>query len=465
MVKQHLYAVLGLTVSALVMIVQPQLSHAGADNEVTDAPPGGPFVGVWTSGPSAADAAALDDLSVGWARLSVSWSSVQPNAGTFDWTALDQSMALARGNGQRRVLALVRDNPAWAAAIPCTLTSDAERQNLASFMSALATRYPGVVWQFYNEEDNTSPAADAQYGLGGCFGTLADDGTPTLDGPLRYARMLEAVSPVIRAVDPTAQLAAGGVASANFIEFGGGFDRQFLPGVMAHLKEDNSLASVDYVAVHYYSSQTILYFPSGPDLIGRINQLRQDIVGAGLTTAELKPFISDELSYTDMPGISTSDATDPFNLAQAAYVPKLLARSAAADVRMAFWFWMQDTSAGLGSDVPYGLKATTGAVKPSYQAMKYFTSQISRLDQLRRTLDLSAVGAGAEGYEFAVPTGGSLRVVWANQVGGSAGPYAFVPDCTIAEVRDALGDPAVFSAEANSVSIGAEPRYVLCAGA
>ena len=97
-----------------------------------------------------ADAASLDDLGVGWARLTVDWSSVQPTADSFFWTDLDQAMALARGGGQRRVLALVRENPTWAAAIRCMLTSDAERQNLAGFMSALATRYPGVVWQLYN---------------------------------------------------------------------------------------------------------------------------------------------------------------------------------------------------------------------------------------------------------------------------------------------------------------------------
>ena len=131
---------------------------------------------------------------------------------------IGEAMALARGGGQRRVLALVRENPTWAAAIRCMLTSDAERQNLAGFMSALATRYPGVVWQLYNEEDNTSPAADAQTGLGGCFGTVDAQGTPTVDGPVHYARTLEAVSTAVRAVDPSAELATGGVTSGQLRE-------------------------------------------------------------------------------------------------------------------------------------------------------------------------------------------------------------------------------------------------------
>jgi hypothetical protein len=257
-------------------------------------------------------------------------------------------------------------------------------------------------------------------------------------------------------------VATGGVASANYIEYGGAFDRLFLPGVLAQLKQDNSLASLDYVTVHYYSSQTILYFPSGVDLLGRLAQLRQDMLAAGLVAGELKPVISDELSYTDTVGTSTSDATDVFNLAQAAYVPKLFARSAAADVRIALWFWMQDVGGGLGSDNAYGLKDGTGKPKPAYRSLRFFTSQISRLDQLRRTLDLTAIGASVEGYEFTSATGAPLQLVWSNPVGTAAPAYEYSPACQITDVRDMLGDPASFTAETNSLAIGADPRYILC---
>ena len=283
-----------------------------------------------------------------------------------------------------------------------------------------------------------------------------------MDGPVHYARTLEAVSTAVRAVDPSAELATGGVTSGNFTEYGGAFDRHFLPRVLAQLKQDNRLASVDYVTVHYYSSQFALYMNAGVDLIGRVSQLRQDMLAAGLTAAELKPVISDELSFTDLVGVSTSDSNDTFNLAQAAYVPKLFARSAAADVRIAFWFWMQDAAGGLGSDNTYGLKDATGTPKPAYRALRYFTSQIARRDQLARTLDLSAVGPGMEGYEFTALSGGSLQLVWANQVGPPAVAHEYFPVCPVVEVRDALGEPSAFNAETNSVMIAAEPRYILC---
>jgi hypothetical protein len=460
-----LSCVLGSTMLVGLMAAHPGVLHAGSEIQPGDALGGASFVGVWTSEPSTVDAASLDELGVGWARLSVQWSTVQPGSGdAFDWTALDQSMALARGSTHRRVLALVRDNPTWAAATRCTVTSDAERQNLSGFMGALATRYKGVVWQLYNEADNTDPAAEAQSGLGGCFGTLGADGTPTLDGRVQYARTIEVASAAIRAVDPTAQLAAGGVASGNFTDQGAGlpFDRMFLPGVLAQLKQDASLSSLDYVAVHYYSSQSVFYTQAGTDLLGRLAQLSQDSLAAGLDATELKPVISDELSYTGSVGTSTSDPKDAFNLAQTAYVPKLFARSAAADVRMAFWFLMQDAGGGLGADNPYGLKDVTGTPKPAYRALLYFTSQIARLDQFVRTLDLSAIAAPMEGYEFTGTDGGLLQLVWTNQIDASAIPQAYVPGCPIAEVRDALGEVAAFNAAANSLLIGPEPRYIRC---
>src|SRR5207302_6977982 len=118
----------------------------------------------------------------------------------------------------------------------------------------LAGRYKGVVWQLYNEMDNTSPAADGQYDLGGCFGTLGPDGTPSAEGRARYALALEVASPALRSVDGSAQLATGGVTSGGFIGTpSGNFDKGFLPAVLAQLKLDGSLPALDYVTVHFYS--------------------------------------------------------------------------------------------------------------------------------------------------------------------------------------------------------------------
>jgi hypothetical protein len=464
----------GALAGALVLLVASAVSGVVHMQAAQPTPPkiaadaalsrgSGPFAGVWTSIPSTQEAAALDDLGVGWARVTVEWSSVEPSPGTFRWTDLDRAMTLAAGDGRRSVLALVRENPAWAASSRCTLTTDAERQQLAAFMGTLATRYRGVVWQLYNEMDNTSEAADTEFDLGGCFGTVGADRVATASGRVSYAAALEAASGTIRAADPTAALAAGGVASGGFTDIpGGNFDRGFLPGVLAQLKEDDSLNSLDYVAVHFYSSQAGTFSAAGTDLLGRVAQLRQDLSTAGLTSGELKPIISDELGYTGSIGTSTSNQADPFNLAQRDYVPKLLARAAAANLRAAFWFWLRDAPSGLGADNAYGLEDLTGAPKPAYLALRYFVGQVSRLDQFVAALDFSGQASTLEGYQFTTTDGRSLQIVWGQPASPSFG-YSYSPSCPIAAVTDAVGAPTPFDGNTNVVVLSTEPRYVFCA--
>jgi Beta-galactosidase len=421
------------------------------------------FVGVWASGPTAAEAAMFDELHVGWARLAVTWSTIEPRQGELSWTALDQQMAMASGGGRRTVLALVRNNPSWAAANQCRLTTDAERQRFATFVGRLANRYKGVVWQFYNEVDNTSVAADAMYDLGGCFGTVDQAGMPTVEGPTNYARTLEAASTAVRTVDPAARLAAGGVASGGFTDLGGAFDRGFLPAVLSQLKVDEALPSIDYITVHYYSSQAGTYATAGTDIVGRVAQLRRDALATGLIPEEVPPVISDELSYTGSVGTSTADAADAFNVAQAAYVPQLLARAAASGLRAALWFLLQDSPSGLGSDNAYGLRDRTGQAKPAYTAMRYFNEHITSATAFVDALDLSATSTALEGYRFTGADGRELQLIWANPAGAAGtSTYVYAPICAIADVRDVLGATVEFSTPSNSLSVGTAPRYVFC---
>lgn len=426
---------------------------------------GGPYVGVWTSGPSGQEAAALDDLGVGWARVFVVWSSVEPSDGVLAWSELDSTMALASGNGRRTVLAQVRDNPAWAASNRCLVNTDLERRRLARFVGDLAARYPGVVWQLYNEMDNTSIVFDTQNGLGGCFGTLGADGRPSAEGRVQYALAVEAAGAAVHAADPHAQLAAGGVASGNFTETNGIFDRAFLPGVLAQLKRDSSLDSLDYVTVHYYSSQAGGYAGTGRDLLGRLNQLRLDVLAAGLSQDELKPVLSDELSYTSgATGTSNADPTDIFNRGQAAYVPKVLSRAVAANVRAVLWFWLRDAPSGLGADNAYGLLDRTGAPKPSYVVLRYFVGVVSRADQFLSTLDLSDQSSTLEGYRFATADGGSVQIVW-NETDPATAPITYSPSCTVVFVTDAAGTPTPFDSTANALMLNSAPSYIFCAAA
>ncbi|HVE65168.1 MAG TPA: hypothetical protein VNC59_01200, partial [Thermoanaerobaculia bacterium] len=51
--------------------------------------------------------------TVGWARVSVYWSEVEPSPGQWDWGTADFIVDRARANGQQ-VLYILSGAPAWA---------------------------------------------------------------------------------------------------------------------------------------------------------------------------------------------------------------------------------------------------------------------------------------------------------------------------------------------------------------
>src|SRR5262249_34630753 len=161
----------------------------------------------------------------------------------------------------------------------CRIGSPSERAALADFMTAMASRYAGVVhyWILYNEPDNTNIAFDAVNGLGGCFGTSIGT-TPTQTGRDDYALMLESAGAAIHAADPQARVVAGSVVSGNYLSSGCPtclFDLVFLKGVMATLRSHGTLGSLDAVSVHYFSSQAGTWgTEANHDLLGRITALR-----------------------------------------------------------------------------------------------------------------------------------------------------------------------------------------------
>ena len=416
----------------------------------------GPYLGVWTSG-DASQTGQLDDLRSSWTRVVVTWASVETSSGVYNWSSVDSQVAAASGGGKRQVLAIVRNNPSWAAASRCRLTTDAERTNLAKFMTALVTRYKDQVkyWQLYNEMDNTSEAFDRQNDLGGCFGT-ASGTTPTSQGREDYARTLETVGAAIHAADSNAKVLTGGLVSGNHLSSSCPtclFDADFARGVMSSLKSHGTLDRVDYLAVHFFSSQSVDYVAYGPDLLGRVARLRQDMRDAGLREDELKPIVVDEGSYTGMIGRSTSDSNDSFNRAQRDYVARALARAASADV-VYLWFWLRDVNgSGLGGDNAYGLMAADGSQKPSYRVFRYFTSLVDRQERLIGRLTLSS--PKFEGYEFNASDGRRFQIIW-NAVDDVAESYT--PGFQIGTVTDSVGNAV--STDGRTVSVGSEPRFI-----
>ena len=173
--------------------------------------------------------ATLAGAGVKVVRTFLTMPDVEPARDSFDagWlAAYDHWVTSVRGIGARPVIDVV-DAAQWASgssdshALPTDPVAFAAfARTYAAFVAALARRYAGRVaaWEIWNEEDAT-----AWWAGGG--------------DPARYAELLKAVYPAVKAADPSATVVLGGLT---------GNDYRFLGGVYDH----GGGRSFDAVGVH-----------------------------------------------------------------------------------------------------------------------------------------------------------------------------------------------------------------------
>jgi len=406
----------------------------------------------------------FNDLNTGWVRIEAHWNQLETSNGVFNFTSLDPVVAAIGSQSPRQVLVVVRDNPSFAAASQCKLTTATERTRLAQYTTALVQHFGTKInaIEFYNEPDNTNQPLGVL--LGGCFGTQSG-GTVTQQGRDDYALALEAGAAAARAANAQIKVFFGGLASSNYLGPTGpapspscptcDFDRDFLRFVLAKIKNDGKINLIDAIALHYFSEQTVFWStPGNPDLLGRIQGLRNDQALAGLLGSELKPAFIEESSFTECI-IGTNCTVDQFNGLQRNYVPKLISRAYQGEAFGFLWFQLRDLSGGgLGGENTYGLLDVNGNPKPSYSAFKFFNSLV---DGPSRFVGRAATGfAKLEGYEYTATDGRAFQIVW-NQTDGEVISYA--PDGgSITSITDPSGNPV--AAVNGRVDVGAEPRYI-----
>jgi putative cell wall-binding protein len=133
-----------------------------------------------------------------WVRFDFDWPSIQPNAGSFNWTNTDRLVAAATSRGLK-VLALPTYTPAWARpAGTSDKTPPTNPADFATFVRAAAQRYAGRGvhhWEIWNEPNLSvfwSPAPN----------------------PVAYTNLLKVAHAAIKGVDPSAAVLFGGLAPA-----------------------------------------------------------------------------------------------------------------------------------------------------------------------------------------------------------------------------------------------------------
>jgi hypothetical protein len=304
--------------------------------------------------PTAQTAAAL---GANWVRLWATWEGAQPSGpGAWDAEAIRNanlavSQAKARG---LKVLMVVQRSPAWASGGRGGIHPPTDPATFGAAMGGFARRVPGVdAWELWNEEDAH------MFWAGG-----AD--------PARYAAMVKAAYPAIKAAQPHDVVVTGATTGNNM---------DFIADLYAH----GVKGSFDAVGVHTDTACLV----SGPgeyyrDERGRIGQytfsafrevhavMRRHGDGA-------KPIWMTELGWgteTTAPGscnVGKWAGQKPLGVSEARQADFLRQAYSclAADpiVTVAFWFGIQDIP---GSPYPggYGLYRHDGSAKPSAAAFK-----------------------------------------------------------------------------------------------
>jgi hypothetical protein len=93
-------------------------------------------------------ASEMSSLGVNWEREDLSWETIEPQRGVFDWSRWDQTVAAAKANGIT-ILPIVGYAPSWS--------SPTDAAGYAEFVKAAVARYgPGTSanlqwWELWNE--------------------------------------------------------------------------------------------------------------------------------------------------------------------------------------------------------------------------------------------------------------------------------------------------------------------------
>ncbi len=185
----------------------------------------------------------LDDivsLGIGWVRVDLAWSSVQPNEkGEYLWNKFDKIVNFANERGIK-VLPIITYTPHWARSGACKWTNRCAPNDpgeFGEFAGIAAKRYApnGVhTWEIWNEPNLGlfwKPNADPEY----------------------YGKILKEAYEAIHAVDASAIVITGGLAPTNT----GGISmspREFIE----RLYESGVKEYFDAVGFHPYS------FPLSP---------------------------------------------------------------------------------------------------------------------------------------------------------------------------------------------------------
>ncbi|MGD2159036.1 MAG: hypothetical protein PVG14_15755 [Anaerolineales bacterium] len=356
-------------------------------------------------------------LGMTWQRMNgrISWRLLQPDqGGMIDWSSMkdfEEELRTLRMNGISPIV-IVDDYPYWATVEPtsCAAIKTEYFEEFADFMRQLVERYHVPEfnvknWELGNEVD-VDPSLVRINSAFGCWGDIDD---PYYGGE-HYGEFLKLVSPIIKSVDPDAQVWIGGLLldSPNTTKPNRGKPELFLQGVL----EAGAAPYFDVVPYHVY----IPYFDTkidhdllfwgdwGGGVLGKARYIREMMAEYGI----VKPVFLNEAGLMCPPKVGGEpiDYCDPpsadFFEMQANHIVRQFVRGLSENVMGYVWYTLN----GPGWRNT-GLLDENGDPRPVYYA---YQNLINLLEDapFDRVVDY---GLGIEAYIFAGRLG-EIHTIW-----------------------------------------------------
>jgi len=371
-----------------------------------------------------------------WARMDVSWASIEPDqpsdgVHTYHWDGLDAAVASMVNAGFTPLLTIGR-SPQWAVEdMPynCGPIDPEDLDSWCAFIQALVERYdgdgiedgPGVVnyWEIWNEPDGMGPEG-AQYA--GCWGGYSesdddwdDDGIPD---PHEYAEVLRRAYLAAKAADAEVQISFGAIAydrSWSVTWFNLDFAEEVLSYLQANYGSDPDYPFFDLMSFHSYSNPRLSGNWDPPTIIGKATGVGRNYMNGRPSIKSLlsnhglqdKPLICSEMGRASGGGQSNVDPPET-NEGQSRYVVRGFAQAMSMwpdTMRAAIWFTLIDPAP---PTKPFGLlKRGTFDRKSSWYAYRRLTNELEGAVYAGTVDD-----PGIEGYRFAMPGGSEKTILW-----------------------------------------------------
>jgi hypothetical protein len=362
---------------------------------------------------------AFHQLGVGWARMDLWWSLVEPSRGLFDWEYVDRAIGAYAENGVDLMVILCY-GPAWRdSQAP---VDEEAREAFGDYVYEMVVRHRRTVkeWEIWNEPNILpywSPEPD-----------VAD-----------YAALLEIAYRRAKRADPTCVVIGGATSGA---------DAEFVRGLF----ENGAGDSFDVLSYHSYTAH-----PTRGALEAEVRGLRETLVENG--RGDVPIWLSEHGLATGPSGVSERT--------QARDLVRMMCWRSNAGVDRSMYLSLRDwgpaDDEAAARDL-WGVLTHDGAPKESWRAVKTMGEAIAR----RPFAGELHLGPDVEAFLFGGVNDNTVAI-WARDAAAEDGPIELTLDAGVEHLvtRTLLGDERLRTSPEHTftLTVGADPLWLHGVGA